>query len=235
MDSNDLKKSGRGLPKGSPDLGSVPVQTGHSLESDDPIMPDWGLDLSPPVNPAEAYVSAQSFQEDFTNSESPSVESEAPGGAVRRLEESFRRTEVVNDHYSDPKLMPQGWIRHQEEIRANRDREFPPDLRGWLIEGSGRELMNDTAWLLTVPDPQEARIFVALSEVEIGPGDLLALGRPWEPAEIENVRCKHLVRGDCFRLTPNEWSRIYLAAFADRAVFRVLPGSKLGAMPLPTE
>jgi hypothetical protein len=61
-------------------------------------------------------------------------------------------------------------------------------------------------------------------------GDLLALGRPWEAAEVENVRCKHLVRGDCFRLTAGEWAHIWLAAFHDRAVFRVLPGSKLGAM-----
>lgn len=217
MDSNDLKRSGRTLRQGSPDLGSVPVQTGHGLGSEGLIMPDW--DLPQGAAPASVQQFAQDFTEDLA---SPSAELDG------------YRPSVLNDHYSDQELMPPGWIRLTAEIQVGKA-QIPADLRRWLLEGQGHDLLQDTAWLLTVPDPRETRVFVALTEVEVGPGDLLSLGRPWEPAETENVRCKHLVRGDCFRLTPGEWAHIWLAAFHDRAVFRVLPGSKLGAMLLPTE
>ncbi len=212
MDSDALKRSGRNLQQGSLDQAAASVQTVASLDSDDPIMPDWGLqpELAAPVS--ESFLEA--FVED---SGSPSAASAASVHSV------------WGDHYSDPDLMPPGWVRLTHDIRAQKA-GLPRDLQGWLLEGQGRQVLADTAWLLTVPDPRETRVFVALSEVEVGPGDLLALGRPWEAAEVENVRCKHLVRGDCFRLTAGEWGHIWLAAFHDRAVFRVLPGSKLGAM-----
>ena len=133
----------------------------------------------------------------------------------------------------EPRLLPPKWVEITKEIPHTNQFVLPPALDRWWRTGPGKNLLDQTGWLLWISDKdQEDRVLAVMSEVDIVAGDILALDYVWSQSEPGTpARFTLPVTGGTMRLTRTEMTKIWLGALYQRALFTVLPQSILAMVP----